>query len=205
MGKGAEAQDGKKPRPPNYAVQLGMAQRLIDRAIRMFFEEEDPLFVLAVANPGHVLLHDIAHSMLQGGNTVAVMAKRFAEAGMVTDSGKPVRQVSDLLKVLRRDANSLKHVKETPGVSDESVAATLIVAANDALTLKAQSGAMMLFAAWAVARTENLDQSKWDVAEKLFPCLHQLADPEQKRLGLARLRDTKLVERLGNMAEEVGA
>lgn len=205
MDNRAETQDSEGSQPPNYAIQLGMARRLVDRAIRMFFEEEDPLFVLAIANPGHVLLHDIADSANQGGNTARLITGLLVGAGTVMSSGEPVRKVSDLLSVLRRDANSLKHADVAPGVSDDSVVATLVVATNDALVLRVASGAMILFAAWAISRFESPGETKWDLAESLFPGLHELSDTEQKRMGLKRLNDAMLLKDLCNLVSDVAA
>lgn len=185
----------------NYAIHLDMAKRLIDRAIRMFFEEDDALFVLAIANPGHVLLHDIARELLPEGSHAAQMAKHFAEERLMLESGKLVTSVSDVLKVLRGGANSLKHINEPPNVSNSAVFATLVVAVNDARDLNAMSGTMLLFAAWAFAKENEGDWPRWEEAEKLFPDLDQLSELEQLRVGRERLNDAGLMEIMVGMAD----
>lgn len=186
--------------PSSRDIHLGVARQLVDRAIRMFFEGENALFVLAIANPGHVLLHDIAREMLESGNAVAQIARQFVEAGVITESDKPVQAV---LKALRRDANSLKHIAVDPGVNDDSVFATLVVAVNDAMALNIASGAMLLFAGWAISKVGEGDDQTWKWAERLFPELLHMPAPDQKRLGLDALNNPTLMERLEEIARTI--
>lgn len=191
-----------QPDQTDFQQQLDMAGRLVDRAIRTFFDGDDPLFVLALANPGHVLFHEIARIKFDGHNSASRMVDSFRDLGVKTPSGKPVAAVSDLLAVLRRDANSLKHIGVAPRVSDASVIATLIVATIDAQDLQVLSAVQLLFMAWAYAgNSEPLDPA-WDTADLLFDDLKGLDPAERKRCGLNRLHDPFIMESLEQTVQE---
>jgi hypothetical protein len=193
-----------QPDPADFEQQLDIAGLLVDRAIRTFFEGDDPLFVLALANPGHVLFHEIARITFDGNNSASRMVDSFRDLGVKTPSGKPVSAVSDLLAVLRRDANSLKHIGVAPGVSDASVIATLIVATIDAQDLRALSPTQLLFMAWAYASQSGPFDPAWDTAELLFDDLKEFDLAARKKCGLNRLDDPFIMESLWHAVRNAG-
>lgn len=178
------------------AAQLDIAQRLCDRAIRMFFEGEDPVVTLVVANPAHVMLHEIARSRLGEGNSASRLVGRLKAKGYVTASGAAVDKVSDLMSVVRRDANSLKHSKLEPNVELESIIATILTAASDAQDLGIVTAKQVLFVAWAWARQLSQMPYAWEVVDWLFPRLEAMNPEQQLKEGLAKLASADVMQRL---------
>jgi hypothetical protein len=163
---------------------LEIAGKLTDKAISMLFSGEELLFVMTMANSGHMLFHDKARQCFGDKNPSALMADKFRSEGIVTPDGKTVTSVTDVFKVLRRDANSLKHGSLEPSVDLSSVCATLVTSCSDSKSLRTLSWSQLVFMWWFYGVNGKVNEEPWAEAEKVFPNLYGL--PLENQLAVGR-------------------
>jgi hypothetical protein len=174
---------------------LEIAGELTDKAISMLLSGEKLLFVMTMANPGHMLFHDVARERFGNDNPSALTAAEFRSKGIVTPEGKAVTSVADVFKVLRRDANGLKHGSLEPSVDLSSVCATLVTSCSDSQALHTLSWPQLVFMWWFYSVKGEANKKQWAEAEKAFPNLFDLPLEEQLEAGRAVLESDPMLLR----------
>ena len=110
-----------------------LAVRLLDRAIRMFFDGDDTLFVMTMAHPAHLILQNIAERKFPNGNgSMKVWQRLRADGVTALEDGTQIETYNQFLNFLHRVPNSAKHANkpdETHVAYDEGNAAAIISAA----------------------------------------------------------------------------
>jgi len=109
---------------PNF-THIDIAGRLIDRAVEMLFDGDDLLFIMTIAHSGSMLFHDEARASFGEENATAQLTREMIADGVMMSDGSPVKGIGDVLAVLRRSGNSLKHKSMPPVLDHSAVYATL--------------------------------------------------------------------------------
>jgi len=169
-------------------THIDIAGRLTDRAIEMLFDGDDLLFVMTIAHPGNMLFHDEARAAFGEENATAQLTREMIAEGVMMPDGSPIKGITDVLGVLRRSGNSLKHTSNPPVLDHSAVYATLAGACGDAKSLGVVSRNQRIFMMWYYGISKSLGPKPWPEAIEMFPGLAELDFANQLRRGQEQLR-----------------
>jgi len=166
-----------------------LACRLLDRAIAMHFDGEDPLFVMTMAHPAHLILQKLAERKFPDKNSSRLVwdqleSKRIKEL----EDGSVIHNYNGFLNFLHRVPNAAKHAEkptETHVTYDESNSVSIMVMAlSHAQQLECISSTGIRFIMWTVLLSDEPHAPEFlEIAETEFPGLRQMTRAEQLRSG----------------------
>jgi len=181
---------------PTTLEKHDVATRLLDRAIRMYFDGEDALFTLSLAHPAHLILKDLAEQKFPGQSAMRqVHDGLVAEGKTFTEDGLAVDQLKDFLNFLHKVPNAAKHAdrgQETHVTyDDENALAIMNVACAHAQQLGLDTQVHFLFNAWQIAMDASVEppDTMKTFADALFPGIQHLSHEAQLAMGRQSLAD----------------
>jgi hypothetical protein len=173
-----------------------LALRLLDRAIAMYFDGEDPLFVMTLAHPAHLILQNLAERQFPNKNMSHIVWNQLEEQRIKElEDGSVIENYNGFLNFLHRVPNAAKHANkatETHVSYDESHPVSIIVmAVAHAEQLGCTSSAGVRFAMWLALLSDHQHRPEFlQAAEIEFPGLRQMAREEQLSAGREAIAKT---------------
>ncbi|MFK2902541.1 hypothetical protein ISP17_01095 [Dyella ginsengisoli] len=169
-----------------------LAVRLLDRAIRMFFDGDDTLFVMTMAHPAHLLLQNMAERKFPNGNgSKQVWDRLNADGVKVLEDGTQIETYNQFLNYLHRVPNAAKHankLEETHVTYDEGNAAAIMAAAClHAQQLECGTPFHLTYMVWRMAVGGTFGESPDDATKEYvdinFPGIREMSKAAQLEAG----------------------
>lgn len=166
-----------------------LACRLLDRAIAMYFDGEDPLFVMTLAHPAHLILQKLAERKFPGKNMSQLVWSELDAKGIKgLEDGSSIQNYNGFLNFLHRVPNAAKHAdreSETHVEYEENnPVAILVIALSHAQQLNCLTPTGLRFIMWTVLCSETAYIPEFiQLAEAEFPGLKQMPKEERLKLG----------------------
>ena len=164
--------------------KLEAAQRQLNRAIQMLFNEDDPVCTHTLAGAASIILTDLVEHQTPG--------KTWEKMASVDNN----LQAKEFFQIARKAQNFLKHAKDDPtgtldfNTSDTDALLTLAVFnASELAPLSLEAQVFQLGSLALLAPDDIIDQPPFSDAVSYFGRLQTMGRPQQLASGRKRLME----------------
>jgi hypothetical protein len=174
--------------------KIEVALMLLDRAIKMYFDDEHPLFVMTVAHPAHVLLNDLAQKKFKTNFVLKeVFESLMAREENLLEDGSTINTIEQFINFMHKIPNAAKHADqktdETVPIEEDCSRHLLVMAVSHADQLGRMTEIQHVYTVWELARQHDKDRPMFSVCNEAFPGFDTLPRAEMLAAGRAAIED----------------